>query len=48
MASFLPLQILHAAEVVDDMEHVSHALSGMVHVALEVYQGGLLLQDTSR
>ena len=29
----------------DDVEHVGHALGGVVHVALEVHQGGLLLQD---
>ena len=35
----------HAAEVVDDMEQVCHRLGGVVHVALEVHQGGPLLQD---
>ena len=41
----LALQVLHAAELVDDVQHVRHALGGMVHVALQVHQGGLLLQN---
>ena len=40
----LALQVLHAAEVVDHMEHICHALSGVIHVALQVHQRGLLLQ----
>ena len=42
----LALQVLHAAEVVDDMEHIGHALGGVIHVALQVDQRGLLLQNT--
>ena len=30
--------------MVDDVQHVSHGLGGVVDVALEVDQGGLLLQ----
>ena len=41
----LSLQILNAAEFMDDVKHIGHALGGMVDVALEVDQGGLLLQD---
>ena len=41
----LALQVLHAAEVVDDVQHVGHALGGVVDVALQVDQGGLLLQN---
>ena len=28
------------------MQHIGHALGGVIHVALQVHQGGLLLQDT--
>ena len=45
-SDLLALQVLHAAEVVDDVQHIGHALGGMVHIALQVHQGGLLLQDT--
>ena len=41
----LALQVLHAAELMDDVQHVGHALGGVVHVALQVDQGGLLLQN---
>ena len=41
----LALEVLHAAEGVDDVEHIGHALGGVVDVALEVDQSGLLLQD---
>ena len=40
----LALQVLHAAELVDDVQHVGHALGGVVDVALQVDQGRLLLQ----
>ena len=43
--NLLALQVLHAAELMDDVEHIGHALSGMIHVALEVYQRGTLLQN---
>ena len=39
------VEIVAAAQGVDAVEHVRHALGGMVDVALEVDQGGLLLQD---
>ena len=42
---FLAFQVLHAAELMNDMQHVGHTLCGMVHVALQVYQSGSLLQD---
>ena len=41
----LALQVLHAAEVVNDVQHVGHALGGVVDIALQVDQGGLLLQN---
>ena len=41
----LALQVLHAAEVVDDVQHIGHALGGVIHVALQVDQRGLLLQN---
>ena len=41
----LTLQVFHTAELVDDVQHVGHALGGVVHIALEVHQRGLLLQD---
>ena len=44
-SDLLALQVLHAAEVVDDMEHIGHALGGMVHIALQVDQSGSLLQN---
>ena len=31
--------------MVDDVQHVGHALSGVVHIALQVHQGGTLLQN---
>ncbi len=40
------LQVLHAAHLVDDVEQVGHGLGGVVHITLEVDQGGTLLQDT--
>ena len=42
----LALEVLHAAEVVDDVEHIGHALGGMVDVALEVDERRALLEDT--
>ena len=44
--NLLALQVLHTAELVDDVQHVGHGLGGVVHVALQVHQGGLLLQNT--
>ena len=44
-SDLLTLQVLHAAKVVDDMQHIGHALGGMVHIALQVYQSGTLLQN---
>ena len=41
----LALQVLHTAEVVDDVQHIGHALGGVIHVALEVHQRGALLQN---
>ena len=41
----LALQVLHTAELMDDVQHVRHALGGVVHVALQVHQGGLLFQN---
>ena len=40
----LAAQLVHAAEVVNEMEGVGHTLGGVVDVALEVDQGGPLLQ----
>ena len=31
---FLSLQVLHTAELMDDVEHVGHTLGGMVDIAL--------------
>ena len=45
-SDLLALQVLHAAEVVDDVQHIGHALGGVIHVALQVHQSGLLLQNT--
>ena len=44
-SDLLALQILHAAELVDHVEHIRHALGWVVHIALEVYQRGPLLQN---
>ena len=41
----LALQVLDAAELMDDVQHVGHGLGGMVDVALQVDQRGLLLQN---
>ena len=40
-----PLQILHPAEIMDDLFHIRHTLGRMVDIALQVDQGRLLLQD---
>ena len=40
----LALELFHSSEMVDDVQHVSHALGGVVDVALEVDQGGPLFQ----
>ena len=45
-SDFFALEVFHAAELVDDVEHVGHTLGGVVNVALEVDQGGLLFQHT--
>ena len=37
-------QVLDAAEIVDNMEHVRHGLGGMVDIALQVDQGGPLFK----
>ena len=42
----LALEVLHAAEVVDDVQHIGHALGGMVDVALQVDERRALLEDT--
>ena len=39
------VEVVAAAQGVDAVEHVRHALGGMVDVALEVDQRGLLLED---
>ena len=44
-SNLLTLQVLHTTEVVDHMQHIGHALGGMVHIALQVHQSGTLLQD---
>ena len=44
-SDLLAPQVLHAAEVVNDVQHVGHALGGVVDIALQVDQGGLLLQN---
>ena len=41
----LALQVLDAAEVVDDMQHVGHALRRMVDIALQVHERRTLLED---
>ena len=41
----LALEVLHAAEVVDDVQHVGHALRRMVDVALQVDERRALLED---
>ena len=40
----LALELFHSSEMVDDVQHVSHALGGVVDVALEVDQRGPLFQ----
>ena len=42
----LALEVLYSAEVMDDMVEVGESLSGMVDVALQVDQRGLLLQHS--
>ena len=42
-SDLLAPQVLHAAKVVNDVQHVGHALGGVVDIALQVDQGGLLL-----
>ena len=44
-SDLLALQILHAAELVDHVEHIRHTLGRVVHIALEVHQRGPLLQN---
>ena len=44
--NLLALEVLDAAKVVDDMQHVRHALGRMVHVALQVHERRSLLEDT--
>ena len=46
-SNLLALQVLDAAELVDDVQSVSHSLGGVVDVTLQVDQSGLLLQDAS-
>ena len=41
----LALEVLHAAEVVDDVEHIGHALRRVVDVALEVHKRRALFED---
>ncbi|CCX41636.1 unknown [Clostridium sp. CAG:1024] len=40
----LALQVLDAAHLMDDVERIRHALRGMVDVALEIHERGLLLE----
>ena len=41
----LPLEILHTAEVVDDVKHIRHTLRRVVNVALEVHKRRALLEN---
>jgi hypothetical protein len=45
MAIFLPFEVFNAAEFVDDVQRVCHALRGVVDIALEVDERGALFED---
>ena len=45
MATFLPFRFSNAAEVVDDVQHIGHALRRMVDVALQVDERRTLLKN---
>ena len=42
---FFALEIVHTAEVMDQVQHVGHGLGGVIDVALQVDQRGALLED---
>ena len=45
-SKFFAFQVLNTAELMDDVEHISHTLCRMVNITLQVYKSRSLLKDT--